>query len=90
MVNEHPHVTGQLFNNKERRLLIFTGISHAISDAWYLIYPALLFLIAVDYGDFLFLGIVANVMIATRGVSGVISGFLADHYSNKALYGTLL
>ena len=88
MVNEHPHVTGQLFNNKERRLLIFTGISHAISDAWYLIYPALLFLIAVDYGDFLFLGIVANVMIATRGVSGVISGFLADHYSNKALYGT--
>ena len=80
--------TPQVFNKKDRNLLIFTGLSHAICDAWHMIYPALLFLIAVDYDDFFFLGLVANIMIVSRGFSGVISGILADKYSSKLIYSS--
>ena len=83
-----PDTTPQIFNRKERNLLIFTGLSHAVCDAWHLIYPALLFLIAVDYDDFFFLGIVANIMIISRGFAGVTSGILADKYSSKLIYSS--
>jgi len=88
MTRERLDITPQIFNKKERNLLIFTGVSHAICDAWHMIYPALLFLIAVDYDDFFFLGLVANIMIVSRGFSGVISGILADKYSSKLIYSS--
>ncbi|MBR61299.1 MAG: hypothetical protein CL904_01375 [Dehalococcoidia bacterium] len=86
MNRDLPDTTAQIFNKKERNLLIFTGLSHAICDAWHLIYPALLFLIAVDYNDFFFLGLIANIMIIFRGFAGVASGILADKYSSKLIY----
>ena len=88
MNRDRPDTTPPIFSRKERNLLIFTGLSHAVCDAWHLIYPALLFLIAVDYDDFFFLGIVANIMIISRGFAGVTSGILADKYSSKLIYSS--
>ena len=88
MNRDRPDTTPQIFSKKERNLLIFTGLSHAVCDAWHLIYPALLFLIAVDYDDFFFLGIVANIMIISRGFAGVTSGILADKYSSRFIYSS--
>ncbi|MCH2311295.1 MAG: MFS transporter [SAR202 cluster bacterium] len=88
MNRDRPDTTPQIFSKKERNLLIFTGLSHAVCDAWHLIYPALLFLIAVDYDDFFFLGIVANIMIISRGFAGVTSGILADKYSSRLIYSS--
>ncbi len=72
-------------DNKEKRLLIFASVAHSVSDAWHLIYPALLFLIALEYDNFFFLGVLANIVIVSRALSGVLAGFLADRFSNRLL-----
>lgn len=74
------------FNRDERNLLIYTSVAHSISDAWHILYPSLLFLIALDYPDYFFLGVLANVVIASRAISGLIAGMLCDKYSARALY----
>jgi FSR family fosmidomycin resistance protein-like MFS transporter len=74
-------------NAEEKRILAYTGIAHAVSDAWHIIFPALLFLIAVDHPNFFFLGVLANITVASRAVSGVVAGFMADRYSSRMLYG---
>ncbi len=74
-------------NWEEKRLLAYTGVSHSVSDAWHIIYPALLFLIAVDHPNYFFLGVLANITVASRAVAGMVSGFLADRYSSRILYG---
>lgn len=74
-------------NRNERNLLIFTSFSHAISDAWYILYPSLIFLIALDFNEnYLFLGILANVTLSAGGISGVISGILSDRFSSKLMF----
>ena len=88
MNRDRPDTTIQIFNKKERNLLIFTGLSHAICDAWHMIQPAMWFLIAVDYDDFFFMGLVASVSIITRGIAGIVSGVLADKYSSKLIYSS--
>ena len=72
---------------EEKRLLAYTGMSHSVSDAWHIIYPALLFLIAVDHPSYFFLGVLANITVASRAVAGMAAGFLADRYSSRVLYG---
>ncbi len=74
---------------QQRRLLIFTCVAHSVADAWHLLYPSMLFLIAADFNDdYLFLGLLANVMVACRGLSGVVAGFMADRYSLRLLFGS--
>ena len=75
------------FTSNEKRLLVFTSEAHAVSDSWHLLYPSLLFLIARDFdNDYLFLGLLVNVMAASVGVSGVLAGFLSDRYSSRLLF----
>ena len=75
------------FTPDERKLLAYTSQAHAVSDAWHLLFPALLFVMAADFNnDYLFLGLMANAMVAARGVSGVVAGFLADTYSSRRLF----
>lgn len=73
-------------DEKERGLLTYVSITHAFNDAWHILYPSLLFLIALDYPNFFFLGVLANVVIASRAIAGIFAGFLADRYSNKVLF----
>ena len=56
-------------NAKENRLLFFTSSAHAVSDAGYLLYPSLLFLIALDFnGNYAFLGIGATLVLLSAGI----------------------
>ncbi|MDA1189581.1 MAG: MFS transporter [Chloroflexi bacterium] len=70
----------------ERRLLTYTFIAHAVSDAWHILYPSLLFLIAVDYENLFFLAVLANVVIASRALAGVLAGIISDRYNARILY----
>lgn len=57
------------------------AFAHAAADAWLVLVPTLLFLIARDYrNDYLFLGALANVVLAANGISAVLTGVLADRY----------
>ncbi|MBM3947865.1 MAG: MFS transporter [SAR202 cluster bacterium] len=73
-------------DEKERGLLTYVSITHAFNDAWHLLYPSLLFLIALDYPNFFFLGVLANVVIASRAITAILAGILADRYSNRVLF----
>jgi len=72
-------------DRNERRLLTYAAVTHGISDPWHVLYPSLLFLVALDYPDYFFLGILANIVIASAAVSGVTSGILADRSSARVL-----
>ena len=62
------------------------ALAHAAADAWLVLVPTLLFLIARDYGnDYLFLGALANVVIAANGISAMATGVLADRYRPKVI-----
>ena len=74
-------------NRREKRLLAFSRAAHVVSDGWAYMYPSLLFLIALDFRENYFvLGILANIFIASMGVSGVISGILADRLSVRHMF----
>ena len=74
-------------NAKENRLLFFTSSAHAVSDAGYLLYPSLLFLIALDFnGNYAFLGIGATLVLLSAGISGTISGILSDKVNTNLLF----
>lgn len=87
MDRESPFGTTRLAPN-EKSLLTFTAVAHATSDALHVLYPALLFLMAADFDeDYLFLGILAYAMVASRGIAGLSAGFLADRTSSRLLFG---
>ena len=72
---------------KENRLLFFTSSAHAVSDAGYVLYPSLLFLIALDFnGNYAFLGIGATLLLLSAGISGTISGILSDKVNTNLLF----
>jgi len=74
-------------SSKESRLLIFTSVSHAISDGWYFLYPSLLFLMAPQYdNDFVFLGLLANIFLVATGISGTFAGLLSDIFRMRVLF----
>ena len=74
-------------DRRERRLLIFSCAAHVVSDGWAYLFPSLLFLIALDFREnFFVLGILANVLIASTGISGVLAGFLADLLSTRRMF----
>ena len=75
------------FTAKENRLLFFTSSAHAVSDAGYVLYPSLLFLIALDFnGNYAFLGIGATLFLLSAGISGTISGILSDKVNTNLLF----
>lgn len=74
-------------NKDEKGLLTFSCVAHAISDGWGILFPSMLFLIALDYGeDYFFLGILANIVIASAGTTSILSGFLADRASPRRMF----
>jgi MFS family permease len=75
------------FTAKENKLLFFTSSAHTVSDAGYVIYPSLLFLIALDFnGNYAFLGIGATLLLLSAGISGTISGILSDKVNINLLF----
>ena len=73
-------------DRKERDLLTSVSVLHAVSDAWHFTYPSLIFLVALDYNNYFFLGILANIIVASRAISGLFAGILADQYSNRLMF----
>ena len=74
-------------NKNEKGLLTFSCVAHSMADGWGILFPSLLFLIALDYGeDYFFLGILANIVIASAGTTSILSGFLADRSSPRHMF----
>ena len=57
-------------NKEERSFLLFASFSHAISDAWHMLFPMLIFIIDNDYNDYIFLSFLITITIVTRAISG--------------------
>ena len=76
-----------LVDRKERNLLIFASLAHAVSDGWHILYPSLLFLIAIDFNqNYVFLGILANIILGAGGLGGIVAGFLSDRFSSRLMF----
>lgn len=60
-------------------ILLATGVSHLLTHAWLLVYPALLLLLKREFGlSLLALGVIANVHYLASGVGALPAGWIAD------------
>ena len=73
-------------NKEERSFLLFASFSHAISDAWHMLFPMLIFVIDNDYNDYIFLSFLITITIITRAISGFLCGILSDKINSKYIF----
>jgi len=73
-------------DKEERNFLLFASFSHAISDAWHMLFPMLIFIIDNDYDDYIFLAFLITITIITRAISGFSCGIISDRINSKYIF----
>ena len=73
-------------DKEEKNFLLFASFSHAISDAWHMLFPMLIFIIDNDYNDYLFLSLLITITIITRAISGFLCGIISDKINSRYIF----
>lgn len=78
-------------DGNEKKLLLFASISHSLCHGYMLILPAVLLLVADEFGTGLFqIGMLGNVSYLAFGIGALPAGYFADRFGSRRVVSLFL